>query len=154
MNDTERCYSLADIASLTFITDRTLRKCINNGVLVGQKCNGKWEFSFDELMKFISSKDIAIAAQKRQKSVLSEALFAARTKAMTKFEAYKFTDFSEELMCEIIDFSLKARDEYGITTCLAFVKNAPCIAYFGELASVEKATRRLLEIPYLRRFVK
>ena len=45
-------YNLNDLALMTGFTTRTLRNYLNQGLLKGEKTNGVWQFSAEELDRF------------------------------------------------------------------------------------------------------
>ena len=48
----DRDYSLNDLALMTGFTTRTLRNYIKQGLLNGEKQNGVWQFTADEIDRF------------------------------------------------------------------------------------------------------
>lgn len=63
----DRPYTLADIAQMTGITARTLRKHIACGVLCGKKRGGKWRYTVEEVGRYMDRPQIKkLAAQHRR----------------------------------------------------------------------------------------
>ena len=50
----ERTYTLNEIAMMSGFTTRTLRTYLNQGILNGEKNNGKWEFRTEDIEKFFA----------------------------------------------------------------------------------------------------
>ena len=50
----DRIYDLNQVAMMTGFTTRTLRNYLNQGLLKGNKENGAWQFSAEELEKFFN----------------------------------------------------------------------------------------------------
>ena len=50
----ERTYTLNDLALMTGFTTRTLRNYLNQGLLKGEKVNGVWQFTLDDVDRFFS----------------------------------------------------------------------------------------------------
>ena len=50
----DRNYSLNEIALMTFFSTRTLRNYLNQGILKGEKTDGKWQFTAEEIDRFFA----------------------------------------------------------------------------------------------------
>ena len=48
----DRTYSLNDLAEMTGFTTRTLRNYLNQGLLKGEKQNGVWQFTAEDIDRF------------------------------------------------------------------------------------------------------
>ncbi|MBQ2705415.1 MAG: helix-turn-helix domain-containing protein [Agathobacter sp.] len=56
MNDTtlsQNYYTIAHIVQFTGLTDRTIRSYITSGILAGEKINGTWQFTPEQVENFI-----------------------------------------------------------------------------------------------------
>ena len=56
MNDItliDNYYTIAHIVQFTGLTDRTIRNYISSGILVGEKANGVWQFTSEQVETFI-----------------------------------------------------------------------------------------------------
>ncbi len=63
----DRPYTLADVSQMTRITERTLRKYVASGALAGEKTDGKWRFTQEEVGRFLNRREIRkLAAQHRR----------------------------------------------------------------------------------------
>ena len=56
--DEGNLYTLGHLAMFTGLTDRTLRNYIKLGLLQGEKINGIWHFTAEEVERFISDKAV------------------------------------------------------------------------------------------------
>ena len=65
----EKFYSIADIAKLTKLTDRTIRNYLSNGTLKGHKVGGQWRFTKDDIKALFSNDkfgdDMKVITEKR-----------------------------------------------------------------------------------------
>ena len=50
----DRNYTLDDIAMMTGFSTRTLRNYLNQGILKGEKTDGKWQFTAEEIDRFFA----------------------------------------------------------------------------------------------------
>lgn len=62
MND----YTINQLAMMTGFTTRTLRNYIKMGILVGDKEDGIWKFSTEDLEKFISDPNVASSLKSKK----------------------------------------------------------------------------------------
>ncbi|MBQ3030119.1 MAG: MerR family transcriptional regulator [Agathobacter sp.] len=46
-------YTIANIVQFTGLTDRTIRNYISSGILVGEKATGTWQFTPEQVERFI-----------------------------------------------------------------------------------------------------
>ena len=46
-------YTIANIVQFTGLTDRTIRNYISSGILIGEKTNGVWQFTPEQVENFI-----------------------------------------------------------------------------------------------------
>lgn len=50
---TENYYTIGHIVQFTGLTDRTIRNYISSGILLGEKSNGVWQFTPEQVESFI-----------------------------------------------------------------------------------------------------
>ena len=48
-------YSIDDISKMTMLSTRTIRNYIKLGLLNGSKTNGYWQFTSDDISKFMNN---------------------------------------------------------------------------------------------------
>ena len=51
----EPLYSIADVAKITKLTDRTIRNYLAKGILKGKKIGGQWRFTDQDLCMLFSN---------------------------------------------------------------------------------------------------
>lgn len=54
MQDTNEYYLINQLSLITGLTDRTLRNYISAGILEGEKVNGTWHFTIEQIEAFIT----------------------------------------------------------------------------------------------------
>ena len=82
-------YNLNDLAMMTGFTTRTLRTYLNQGLLKGEKSNGMWQFTAEELDRFF------------QEPFVKEGLRIKRSSVVFDFMAERSR--KEERSCMILD---------------------------------------------------
>ena len=71
---TDRMYSLNDLAMMTGFTTRTLRNYLTQGLLKGEKTDGMWQFSAEELDRFFSEPFVKEGLRIKRNSVVFDFL--------------------------------------------------------------------------------
>ena len=61
-------YTLNDLAVMSGFTTRTLRNYMNLGLLHGEKINGKWQFTAEELGDFFADSNIKEALRSKDRT--------------------------------------------------------------------------------------
>lgn len=54
MQNTEHFYVMSQLVQFTGLTDRTLRNHLASGILQGEKCNGMWRFTPEQVETFLA----------------------------------------------------------------------------------------------------
>ena len=63
-------YSIRQLSNITGLTTRTLRNYIKAGMLRGDKVNGVWEFSEEQVNDFISHPSVKSSIQAKNNSIV------------------------------------------------------------------------------------
>lgn len=61
-------YSIADLAEMTGMTDRTLRNYLNAGFLHGEKIDGRWQFTPEQFAEFLQNENLRPALEAKRNS--------------------------------------------------------------------------------------
>ncbi len=64
----ERIYSLKEVVLMSGLSERTIRNYLNMGILKGEKRNGSWGFSGEDLDRFFKEPFVKEALRIRQNS--------------------------------------------------------------------------------------
>ena len=67
MEELEKLFTIADIAEMTSMSDRTIRNYLRSGFLTGKKVGGQWRFTTQDIMKFINRSDVSASMSKQWK---------------------------------------------------------------------------------------
>ena len=91
----DKKYNLNDLALMTGFTTRTLRNYLNQGILNGEKANGMWQFTAEEIERFF------------QEPFVKEGLRIKRSSAVFDFLADR--NKKQERSCMILDIPASAK---------------------------------------------
>lgn len=98
-------YTLNDLALMTGFTTRTLRNYLTQGLLKGEKANGVWQFSAEDIDRFFSEPFVKEGLRIKRSSVVFDFMADRRKK--------------EERFCMILDIpaSVKKGNEISAFFC-------------------------------------
>ena len=93
-------YTINEVAMMTGLTTRTLRNYIKLGILKGEKIDGIWKFSAEDISGFISNPAVKPSIQAKKKSLVFDflALDGKKTNEIcTVLDLYVEREESEEI---------------------------------------------------------
>ena len=93
----EKYYSINDMAKFTGLTTRTLRNYLKMNVLSGEKIDGVWQFTEEELEAFLSDPTVKPSIQAKQNALVYDFMLDRKK---TKNE-----------MCTVLDFCVGSKEE-------------------------------------------
>lgn len=93
-------YNINQVAMITGLTTRTLRNHLKLGILKGEKNDGNWSFTEEELEAYFSDPNIQRAIAAKQHAVIYDFLA----------DPFKKTN----RICTILDFPVPAEEALGI----------------------------------------
>ena len=105
-------YNINQVAMITGLTTRTLRNHLKLGILKGEKIDGNWSFTEEELEAYIADPNIRQAIASRQHAVIYDFLADEYKKANRICTILDFPVSAEEAM-EIAAFFGKAITDHG-----------------------------------------
>ena len=111
-------YTINEVAVMTGFTTRSLRLFIQQGFLAGEKIDGKWNFTVEQLEAFISNPTIKAGIKIKNNALVYDFL--------ADFEK------SENMTCIILDFHISSNEEFEE------ISSYFCAAMSDENVSVSK----------------
>ncbi len=68
MSIPEKLYSVEDLAKITYLSTRTIRNYLRDGLLTGRKIGGQWRFAEEDIEKFLTQGKVRsdMASEQRQ----------------------------------------------------------------------------------------
>ena len=94
-------YNLNQVAMITGLTTRTLRNHLSQGLLKGEKIDGNWSFTEEELEAYVTEPTIHQSILARSHAVIYEFLADSFKKS--------------NRICTILDFPVSAEEALGIS---------------------------------------
>ena len=101
----DKKYNLNDLALMTGFTTRTLRNYLNQGILNGEKANGMWQFTAEEIDRFFREPFVKEGLRIKRSSVV--------------FDFMSDRNKKQERSCMILDIpaSVKKGNEISAFFC-------------------------------------
>jgi hypothetical protein len=92
-----RKYSLEELSVMTSYTTRTLRTYIKNGLLHGNKVNGRWTFTESDLSNFFSNDFIMQGIKIKSHALINDFLTIPKSDGMNACIIYDLPGSEEEV---------------------------------------------------------
>lgn len=67
-------YSIADVVAITGLSDRTIRHYISQNTLCGEKTNGIWQFSAEQLAAFMNDPNVLPSIRAKKNAIVYDFL--------------------------------------------------------------------------------
>lgn len=101
-------YSISDVVLITGLSDRTIRNYITQNMLCGEKINGAWRFTADQLVNFMNNPNVLPGIRAKKNALVYDFLADAHRKAQE--------------MCVMVD--LPGRDSQAVASFFCDAINA------------------------------
>lgn len=150
MAGSERKYTLSDVAVLTNISTRTLRKLTNAGVIKGKVVKGKREFDFKELAETLNHPDVVSVARKRQRAAVTDGFIESDSPFAMQLVSFYLPTYDELLLHEMIDAALDYNERYSVRVCFFFKNGGLRVECFGGIEDVKKVVNEFAQKPELQ----
>lgn len=105
-------YTIADVVKITGLSDRTIRNYISQNILCGEKVNGVWQFTAEQLGNFMNDSNVLPGIRAKKNALVYDFLVQNRR--------------SEPEMCLMVD--LPSRDSLAVSSFFCDAINAGCYA--------------------------
>ena len=120
----ERTYNLNELAMITGFTTRTLRTYISRGLLAGDKADGVWRFSAEDIERFLSEPFVREGLRIKRNAVVFDFLANTVKKAgracvildlpISVPEGQRVSAFFCEQMCKAEDATFFCGMDHGV----------------------------------------
>ena len=65
-------YSIKELATITRLSDRTLRNYLESGILQGDKSTGMWRFTNEQVELFLQNDSVKSAIQAKNRAIVTD----------------------------------------------------------------------------------
>ena len=136
MQDTENYYLISHLVLFTGLTDRTIRNHISTGILQGEKINGLWHFTPEQVEAFIRHPAVRPSILAKNNGLVYDFLLN-NTKAES--ETCIILDLpgaDEKALCEYFCYAISNGDYKNIRFSFDGVGKTPRVILKGRSADV------------------
>ena len=120
----EKTYNLNDLALITGFTARTLRTYLSRGLLDGEKVNGVWQFSAEDIERFVEEPFVREGLRIKRNAVVFDFLADTSKRAgrtcvildlpINALEGQTVSAFFCEQMCKATDATFVSGMDHGV----------------------------------------
>ncbi len=76
----EKLYTISDIATMTRLTERTIRNYMQMGIFDGEKIDGVWQFTIEAVEKLLESEYVQAAIRAKDNAIVFDFMANTRKK--------------------------------------------------------------------------
>ena len=136
MEHTGNYYLINHLILLTGLTDRTIRNYISNGILQGEKINGLWHFTPEQVDSFICHPAVRPSIQAKQHSVIYDFLRENNTHGCETCMILDFPGKDKKEIAEYFCYRINNEDFRQIHFSFDGMTNVPRVILKGETTEV------------------
>lgn len=92
MNELNQMFTVADVANMTSMSDRTIRNYLRDGLLAGRKVGGQWRFTMQDIERFLRQGEITTAVEKQQRAAVLDFIDGVNPKMSCERQACMVVD--------------------------------------------------------------
>ena len=89
----KEAFSINDLAMITGLSTRTIRTYITTGFLSGEKIDGAWVFTHEQVLAFIENKAVQLSIKAKKNAIV--------------FDFLGTKPYNNDKMCTILDLAAK-----------------------------------------------
>lgn len=135
-NATGNYYTIGHIVQFTGLTDRTIRSYISAGILQGEKINGLWHFTPEQVEALIRDPAVKPSILAKRNAKVYDFLLDAKK---TEEQACMILDFpgaEEKALAEYFCYAISNGDFHGIQFSFNSTEGAPRVILKGRTEEV------------------
>lgn len=136
MENTGNYYLISHLVLFTGLTDRTIRNYISSGILRGEKINGLWHFTPEEVESFVRHPAVRPSIQAKQHSIIYDFLLEDKKDDCEVCMILDVPGKSKEEMAEYFCYRISNENFQNIHFAFDGVPNVPRIILKGNAAEV------------------
>ena len=108
-------YNLKDLSLITGLTERTLRNYLNTGILIGEKCDGAWRFTEEQIGDFLMNPYVKPAVKAKRNAILYDYLRTDLNENNTACVILRFKGDRSKLVAEFFCDAVNKRHGLKMT---------------------------------------
>lgn len=136
MENTENYYLISHLVLFTGLSDRTIRSYISSGILQGEKINGLWHFTPEQVENFISHPAVRPSILAKQHSVVYDFLLDNQKRACETCVILDLPGKNKKEIAEFFCYRINNGDYHNLQFSFDGVSSIPRIILKGDAAEV------------------
>ncbi len=136
MESTEKYYLINHLVLFTGLSDRTIRNYIASGILQGEKINGLWHFTPEQVESFICHPAVRPSILTKHNAAVYDFLLDIKNKAREACVILKLPDKSEKEIAEYFCYHINNENYHNIHFYFDSITKVPRIILTGDAAEV------------------
>lgn len=135
-NATGNYYTINHMTLFTGLTDRTIRNYISSGILKGEKINGLWHFTPEQVDAFIRHPAVRPSIEAKKNGIIYD--FLLDTKKMTHEGCFilELPDADEKEVAEFFCYTISNGDFHNIRFSFDSIEKTPRVILKGDIQEV------------------
>ena len=135
-NETGNYYVLGHLVQFTGLTDRTLRNYISMGILQGEKINGLWHFTPEQVEDFVRHPAVRPSILAKRNAIVYDFLLDTKKKSQQTCIILDLPGEDEKRMMEYFAYAINNGDLHEFRFSFDSVEGVPRVILRGETAEV------------------
>ena len=136
MQDSENYYLISHLVLFTGLTDRTIRNYISSGILCGEKINGLWHFTPEQVEEFIRHPAVRPSILAKNNSLVYDFLLDNGKKDPEICMILDIPGADEKALCEYFCYAISNGDYKNLRFSFDGVGKTPRVILKGRPADV------------------
>lgn len=136
MHDKGTLYTIGHIVQFTGLTDRTIRSYISNGILRGEKNNGLWHFTSEQVEDFVRHPAVRPSILAKKNGLVYDFLLETKRAEPECCLILDLPGENEKEVSEFFCYEISNGDHHNIRFSFDGVEKTPRIILKGDTAEV------------------
>ena len=145
MDNTDNYLSINHLVLITGLTDRTIRNYISSGILQGEKNNGVWSFSSEQVACFVAHPAVRPSILAKNNSVVYDFLLDSKKATCETCIIMDIPGRGKKEIAEYFCYRISNEDFQNIHFSFDGVAETPRIILSGETADVMRLVNDFLQ---------
>ncbi len=142
----EKLYLLSHLALFTGLTDRTLRNYLACGILQGEKINGIWHFSPEQVDAFIRNPAVKPSIQAKINALVYDFLLENKKETIQTCIILDLPGCDPKTVCEFFCSEISNGDYKNIRFSFDTLSDTPRVIVKGDAAMVNRLMAKYNQI--------
>lgn len=135
-NATGNYYTINHMTLFTGLTDRTIRNYISSGILKGEKINGLWHFTPEQVDAFIRHPAVRPSIEAKKNGIIYDFLLDTKKTTHEGCFILELPDADEKEVAEFFCYTISNGDFHNIRFSFDSIEKTPRVILKGDIQEV------------------